>query len=85
MMDIPAVLSHLRPGEIWELNGDSMDGLVWLSPTEPPTFAEVQSAWPSVQLALEAERSRQAEAREVALAKLAALGLTTDDLAAIGL
>ena len=41
-MDIPLALQHMRPGEEWTLNGDTYDGLTWLSKTKPPTEAEIQ-------------------------------------------
>lgn len=84
-MNIPAILAHLRPGEEWTLNGDSMDGLTWLSDTAPPTVAEVEAAWPDVEAAEAQAEADRIAAREAAIAKLAALGLTVDDLTALGL
>jgi hypothetical protein len=33
-MDIANILTYLRPGESWSLNGDSYEGLVWLDTTK---------------------------------------------------
>lgn len=62
-MDIPAVLRHLYPNAQWSLNGDDYAGLDWLDGTPKPTLAELEAAWPDVQLArqnAEAERQRAA-------------------------
>ena len=49
MTDYPAVLSALYPDAEWSLNGDSYDGLTWLSEGEPPSQAELDAAWLKVQ------------------------------------
>jgi len=63
IMDIPATLTALRPGAQWALNGDDYDGLTWLDDSTKPTLAELEAAWPDVQVArqnAEAERQRAA-------------------------
>jgi hypothetical protein len=62
MTDYAAVLTAIRPGAEWSLNGDGFD-LTWLSEGEPPTQAECDAAWPAVQTergwkAVRAERDR---------------------------
>jgi hypothetical protein len=49
MTDYAAVLTVLYPGAEWSLNGDSYDGLVWLSDSEMPSQSELDEAWPQVQ------------------------------------
>jgi hypothetical protein len=49
MTDYPAVLTALYPGAEWSLNGDSYDGLTWLSEGVAPSQAELDAAWPQVQ------------------------------------
>jgi hypothetical protein len=49
MTDYAAVLTVLYPGAEWSLNGDTYDGLTWLSEGEPPTQAVLDAAWPQVQ------------------------------------
>lgn len=62
-MDIPAVLTHLRPGAAWSLNGDAYEGLDWLDDSEKPTFDEIAAAWPDVQTA---RANEAAEAKRAA-------------------
>jgi len=62
-MDIPAVLTHIRPGALWSLNGEEYDGLDWHDDSDKPTLAELEAAWPEVQTAranADAERNRAA-------------------------
>jgi hypothetical protein len=49
MIDYTLILSTEYPGQQWALNGDSYDGLVWLSDTPKPTQAELDALWPQVQ------------------------------------
>jgi len=49
LIDYPAILIAVRPGELWELNGDDYDGLTWLSDTPKPSREELDAAWPQVQ------------------------------------
>lgn len=54
----------------------------------PEDYDKAISDWADIQLEKEAQEAAQEaakEVRETALAKLAALGLTTDDLKALGL
>ena len=84
-MNISMTLNYLRPGEEWTLDGDTYEGLTWLSDTPKPTEAEITAAWPDAQQAAIDEAEAKAAQRDAALAKLAALGLTVDDLTALGL
>ena len=64
MTDYAAVLTALYPGAEWSLNGDTYDGLTWLSEGEPPSQQELDDAWPAVQTergwkAVRAERDRR--------------------------
>lgn len=75
-MRIAMTLMYLRPGEEWTLDGDSYDGLTWLSDTPQPTEAEIAAAWPAAQAA-EAERvAAQEQARADAIAHAKSLGFT---------
>lgn len=42
-MNIPKILMLIRPNDEWTLRGDSLDGLVWHSPTPKPTLEEMQA------------------------------------------
>lgn len=59
MIDIPSVLTAIRPGASWSLNGDDYDGLTWLDDSPAPTFAEIEAAWPGVQVFRTNESARQ--------------------------
>lgn len=45
MIDYAQILSVNYPNAQWTLNGDSYDGLTWLSDTPKPTQAELDSLW----------------------------------------
>ena len=71
-VDYAAVLTANYPGAQWTLNGDTYDGLVWLSDSAKPTQEELNAAWSSVQYA------NQYAAVEAA--RLAAYEQTSDPL-----
>jgi len=63
MTDYAAVLTALYPGAEWSLNGDTYDGLTWLSEGDAPSQQELDDAWPAVRDArawgrVRAERDR---------------------------
>jgi len=66
----------------WTLNGDTYDGLTWLSDTPKPLQAELDAAWPAVQQAAQDVVAAKEAARQSAIDKLAALGLTVDEISA---
>jgi hypothetical protein len=79
-MDIPAILSRKFDAE-WTLNGDTYEGLTWLSDSKKPTKAELEKLWPTVQADIEAERVAREERKQSVISKLGALGLTADEVA----
>lgn len=83
-VDYTKVLSRCFDAE-WSLSGDNYEGLVWLSDTPKPTKEELDALWPSVKAACEKEIADAIAAKEAAQAKLAAFGLTANDLKALGL
>ena len=80
MTDYAAVLSSNYVGSEWTLNGDTYDGLTWLSDTPKPTQAELDAAWPAVQQAKADAVAAEEATRQSAVDKLAALGLTVDEI-----
>jgi hypothetical protein len=83
-MDISTILSTKYVGAEWTLSGDDYEGLLWLSETpKKPTLAKLTELWPAVQAELIAAQEAKAAARESALAKLADLGLTAEEIAAL--
>ena len=85
-IDYVAVLNANYAGTQWSLNGDTYDGLTWLSDTPKPTQQELDDAWPAVQQARQDAIAAEAAAKQSAIDKLAALGLSVDEIrAAFGL
>ena len=79
---VNAVL-FIRPKSEFQLDGDE---LTWLDENQTkPTEAEIKAGWVAYQAAQKAEVKAQATAKTTAQAKLAALGLTVEDLTALGL
>ena len=68
MIDYTAILSANYKGAIWNMSGDTYDGLDWLDSTPKPTQAELDAQWPTVaynnQIAqIETNRRTQYEAQ----------------------
>ena len=82
MTDYAAVLTANYPDAEWTLNGDNYDGLTWLSGSPKPPQAELDAAWPTVQQARQDAVAAKETARQSAINKLAALGLTVDEISA---
>ena len=79
------VLNMLLPEGGWIISGDDFEGITWVDERPRCTEAEFNAGFAQ----WDAWKSEQDAAAEVAKAaaetKLAALGLTTDDLKALGL
>jgi hypothetical protein len=82
MTDYAAVLTANYPDSEWTLDGDTYDGLTWLSDTPKPSQAELDDAWPAVQRARADAEAAVVAAKQSAISKLAALGLTVDEISA---
>jgi hypothetical protein len=83
MIDYAQILSINYAGSQWSLNGDSYDGLTWYSNTPKPTQAELDALWESTQATIAAQAQAAIDVKASALAKLAALGLTQDEVKAL--
>jgi hypothetical protein len=78
-----AVMS-LRPGAEWSMNGDDVEGIIWHTEgVEPLTSAEVQAEVKRLEKATAQAVADREAAKASALAKLEALGLTTEEAQAI--
>jgi hypothetical protein len=77
-------LASLRPGAEWTMNGDDVEGIIWHTEgVQPLTTKEVEAEVKRLeQAAIDAAAAKEA-AKASALAKLEALGLTTDEAQAI--
>lgn len=79
------VLEMLCPDGGYVLNGDDFDSIVWVDNRPRCTKAEYEAGFAEYD-AWKAEQDAAKEAtKQAAQAKLAALGLTVDDLKAVGL
>jgi hypothetical protein len=79
-MDIPAILTKKYLTSEWTLDGDSYEGLTWLSESPKPTEEELADLWPEVQAELAAHAQAKIDAKTSAIAKLEALGLTVEEV-----
>ena len=82
MTDYPVVLATNYPDAEYMLVGDTYDGLTWLSDSPKPTQQELDDAWPAVQQAQADAIAAKEAAKQSAINKLAALGLTVDEISA---
>jgi hypothetical protein len=83
MIDYTQILSVNYFGKQWSLDGESYDGLTWYSDTPKPTQAELDALWESTQSTVAAKEQAAIDVKASALAKLAALGLTQDEVKAL--
>jgi hypothetical protein len=79
-MDITIILATKYQGSEWTLNGDSYEGLTWLSDTPKPTKKQLEDLWPTVQSELQAKEQAKIDAKASAISKLQALGLTVQEV-----
>jgi hypothetical protein len=84
MIDYALILRKKYTAE-WSLEGTDYQGLTWLSDTPKPSKKELDDQWQEVKSMKDAEIQAKLDAKANAEAKLAALGLTPDDLKALGL
>lgn len=76
-------ITFIRPNAEFNLVGDELE---WLDANQTkPTDKEIKDGLVAYQAAKQAEAEAKAQAKAAAEGKLAALGLTTDDLRALGL
>jgi len=83
MLDYSKILTINYPNAQWTLNGDFYEGLNWLSDTPKPTQAELDALWESTQATIASQKQADIDTKASALAKLAALGLTQDEVKAL--
>jgi hypothetical protein len=78
------VLHMLIPSGGWAITGDDYEGIKFLE-AEPITKAQFEAGFAQYDAWKAEQQAEQAAAKASAEAKLAALGLTADDLKALGL
>jgi hypothetical protein len=82
-IDYSQILSRKYPNQEWTMDGDEYAGLTWLSDTPKPTKKTLDDLWDEVKLAMLNEKNHAVALRDSAIAKLAALGLTIDEVKAM--
>jgi len=80
-MNLSLAIQHARPGEEWTLNGDTYDGLTWLSGTTKPTEKEIETAYPLAVAAKEAAEAERLATIQAARDHAKGLGFTDAMLA----
>jgi hypothetical protein len=80
MIDYTQILVTNYGDKQWSLNGNSFDGLNWLDSSPKPTQAELDALWESTQATIAAKAQAAIDTKASALAKLAKLGLTQDEV-----
>ena len=80
MTDYAAVLTANYAGAQWSLNGNDYDSLVMHDNAPKPSQAELDAAWPAVQQQQADAVAAEEATRQSAVDKLAALGLTVDEI-----
>ena len=82
-LEMSLAICFIRPDAEFTVIGDELN---WLDKNQiKPTQTEIETGWIAYQAAKATEAQANATAKEAAQAKLAALGLTVEDLTALGL
>jgi hypothetical protein len=82
-MNIKTILLFRFENDDWTLSGENYEGLTWLSESEKPTLEELENLWDEVESELQAKADAVVATRSSALAKLAAIGLTPEEIASL--
>ena len=84
MINKELAIISLRPNVEWSMNGEDVENIIWHTPNvQPLTEAEVQAEMIRLEQAQEAEAQAKQAKLDSAKAKLAALGLDEEEVAAI--
>jgi len=84
VIDKSTAIISLRPNVEWSMNGGDVENIIWHTPNvQPLTEAEVQAEMIRLEQAQEAEAQAKQAKLDSAKAKLAALGLDEEEVAAI--
>ena len=76
-------IQHIKPNAQFVLSGNDLE---WLDENQTePSDEQIEAGWVAYQAAQQTQIEAQATAKAAAQAKLAALGLTVEDLQALGL
>jgi hypothetical protein len=78
MIDYATILTANYANSEWTLDGNTYEGLTWLSETTKPTQAELDAQWASVQTKLAKAITDKATAKQAVLDRL---GITAEEAA----
>ena len=84
MIDTAQAIASLRPNTQWVMRNNNVESIEWITDdVQPLTKAEVDAEVARLEAEAVAVVERKAAAKESAVAKLAALGLSVDEVEAI--
>ena len=84
MIRVQQAVVSLRPGVEWTMTNDDVENIIWHTEgVQPLTSAEVQAEIKRLEQAAENEAIEREAARESAMSKLSALGLTVSEIKSI--
>ena len=81
MIDYAQILTRRFPKTLWEINGDTYEGLTWKDDTSKPEQSVLDALWPEVQDEIEQEIAQVSAARDAAIAHAKSLGFTDEMIA----
>lgn len=82
MIDYSLILVTNYAGKQWSV-GETYDSFEWFDKSPKPSKAELDALWESTQAAVAAKEKSAKDIKASALAKLAELGLTQDEVKAL--
>ena len=84
MISTAQAVMSLRPNTEWSMSGDDVENIIWHTEgVEPLTVAEVEAEMQRLEQAAVDVEAAKVAARESAMSKLAALGLSVSEVEAI--
>jgi hypothetical protein len=83
VIDYAQILMRRHSDREWTINADDYEQLTMLDGGSKPSKKSLDDAWPAVKVEIEAEAHNKVKARQSALDKLAKLGLTDAEIAAL--
>ncbi len=84
MINYILILATNYPDARWTFEGDEYEGLEWLDESPKPTKEELDALWEHTLEVVAAKKQAKIDARQSALNKLMALGLTEEEALALG-
>lgn len=84
MIRVQQAIVSLRPGAEWTMTDDDVENMIWHTEgVQPLTKAEVEAEVKRLEQAAADEAAEKEAARESAMSKLSALGLTVSEIKSI--